>query len=259
MIALHGKVEDTQQRIDDLTLSQKDLLSGQKEILKHVLALAAANDHIKPALPPPYSSVFRGDMTRSTHGHLREPQVGTKAIAKVELPPDRLGKYCVPWCSCRCHTPSSLNSPLRSLKDVVGAVTISHSGLPGLTKECDEKRCKRRVSPKLSVSYDFPRFIMQRRFVLSYTFSNLAGPEIRVRLPRVVDWTSPVWNQATAGNVMAVESLFRSGLASPWDVSPVGGNLLHVCLRPHCRFSKTVLTSQSMPPITGIRKCADFS
>ncbi len=29
---------------------------------------------------------------------------------------------------------------------------------------------------------------------------------------------------------MAVSELFKNGLASPWDVSPVGGNLLHVSL-----------------------------
>ena len=229
LVPLDGKFEE-------FSATQKAIASKQDEILQYVLALATESRPSGPQRPPSYSSAVKDDMTRNRPAAPREPKQDSTAITRIPLPPDRLGKYCVPWCSCRCHTASSLNSS-RAIKNIVGSFTISHSGLPYFTKECNEKRCRRKVSSKVNVSYHFPPAILQRKLELSYSFSALAGPEIRVRLPRVVDWTSPVWQHATVGNVMAVESLFRNGLASPWDVSPLGGNLLHVCAQLNRTFT----------------------
>lgn len=62
---------------------------------------------------------------------------------------------------------------------------------------------------------------------MSFSFQDLAGPELRVRLPRVVDWTSPIWKSAVEGDVQTINTLFDTGKASPWDVTIIGGNLLH--------------------------------
>ncbi|MCJ1282847.1 hypothetical protein MMC26_002173 [Xylographa opegraphella] len=59
------------------------------------------------------------------------------------------------------------------------------------------------------------------------SFADLRGPELMVKLPRVVDWTSPVWRPAIDGNENAIKDLFARGEASPWDMNPIGGSVLH--------------------------------
>lgn len=215
--------------MDALANGQRDILATQQQIFDYLKSTCVVSNGIgrRPTLPPSYDATISQDMTRHTLASLREPQPGIKDIGLLQLPTDEIGKYCRPWCSCTCHTPASINS-YRGLKNVFGAVTITHSGLPGLSRRnCSEKHCRRIAAPKVRFQYEFPRLLWQRRIDIMYS-SAIFGPEVRIKLPRVVDWTSPVWQQATLGNVAAVRTLFRQGLASPWDVSPLGGNLLHV-------------------------------
>ena len=65
---------------------------------------------------------------------------------------------------------------------------------------------------------------------MSMSFADLRGPELMVKLPRVVAWTSPVWRPAIDGNDLAIKDLFARGEASPWDMNPIGGSVLHVSL-----------------------------
>ena len=46
-------------------------------------------------------------------------------------------------------------------------------------------------------------------------------------MPRIVDWSSKLWGYGISGNLGGIQNLYTSGIASPWDVSPLGGSLLH--------------------------------
>ena len=228
MVAIHSSIKSLNSEIVDLSSSQKGVLATQQEILQYVLSLTAKARDSEPSLPPSYHSIVKNSMTRNLPETVTKPIAGLQNSVQSSLASSKLEKYCTAWCSCCCHAQSSIDSPLRSLSSFIGARSISYSGLPGIARGCNEKLCRGKSSPSLRVSYDFPRAIAQRRLMFSCTFSMLAGPELRVRLPRVVDWTSPLWPLTITNNVTAVRTLFANGLASPWDVSPLGGNLLHV-------------------------------
>ena len=61
------------------------------------------------------------------------------------------------------------------------------------------------------------------------------GPEINVKLPRTVDWISPLFKNAAEGHNDEIDRLIRNGSVSPWDVTPIGGSALHVGLLPYER------------------------
>ncbi|KAL9112644.1 MAG: hypothetical protein Q9227_003215 [Pyrenula ochraceoflavens] len=50
------------------------------------------------------------------------------------------------------------------------------------------------------------------------------------------------------GNVNAIQDLFSRGVASPWDVNPIGGSMLHYAA-DHKKFElcKLLLTSGADP------------
>lgn len=175
---------------------------------------------------PIHPAVQALTMTRRKVNQHANPNQRPRPLVHVPPSEQLKTKYCRAWCSCHCHRPSSFQS-LAAVKNVFGSLHVSHSGLLGRS-ECNEKHCRRSASPNLSMIYRPPVAWFQRCITMSVTFAGLAGPEFRVKLPRMVDWTSPVWNYAVCGDLQGLDSLFKNGLASPWDVSPVGGNLLHV-------------------------------
>ena len=150
-------------------------------------------------------------------------------VAKAIKQPASSQKYCAAWCSCQCHKRQSLKSA-KLVQNVFGSLSVSWSGIPKLVKACDQHACRRRSDPTLSVTYRFPQALVQRVMCLSMSYATMCGPELRVRLPRVVDWTSPVWRPAIDGDVATMRALFEKGEASPWDVNPMGGSILHVSL-----------------------------
>jgi hypothetical protein len=194
------------------TIDQRSSITVSGDILVHIGA--AQSQSVSP-------------MTVKKPTSLADSNGRNTNLAKISIPADSLGKYCKPWCSCKCHNATTLETP-KSVQCAFGSLTLTHKGLLGLMAACDQTQCRRKIAPRMTVTYRFARSWLQRKFV-SCTISTLAGPELSVKLPRMVDWTSPVWQHATAGNVSAVKALWQNGLASPWDVSPCGGNLLHVC------------------------------
>lgn len=153
--------------------------------------------------------------------------IDAPSVSDLRIPHDITGRFCDPWCSCSCHRSTSLHLP-QGWQHAFGALSISYKGLPGASAACSQSSCRRRATPSVKMSYRFPAALLQRKLMMSWTFSPRNGPESSTKLPRVVDWTSPVWQHATAGNVREMVGLFDKGLASPYDISPVGGNLLHV-------------------------------
>lgn len=63
---------------------------------------------------------------------------------------------------------------------------------------------------------------------ISATFDSIRGPQLHVRLPRVVECHSPLWQYAQRGDIGSMQKLFSSREASPFDVNPRGESALHV-------------------------------
>ena len=162
----------------------------------------------------------------------RKPQVSTstklEAEAELEQPMQVYAKkstaLCKSWCSCACHTKSVVRVKQPSL---VGSFSLAYSGLPWITAKCSEKACRSRSVPSVAVTVQFPAWFWKRYLSTSFCYTNLRGPEVNIKVPRIVDWTSGIWGLGLRGNIVAIQEMFSAGTASPWDVQGLGGSLLH--------------------------------
>lgn len=137
--------------------------------------------------------------------------------------PTPIGKQgCADWCSCRCHTRSTLGSPW-VLKTFLGQLFVeSVSSGPS----CNEHGCRRSDRSSWKMTYYLPQFLMNRYLDFTVHHSPLDGPNLSVRMPRVVEWHHKLFRYANMGDVEAIQKLFSEGKASPYDVNPRGSNAL---------------------------------
>ena len=134
---------------------------------------------------------------------------------------------CERWCSCACHVQGSFRYPAW-MRSVVGGLFVGYAGIPVFTPPCSETSCKQRSVPFIEVTYHFPTWLLSRVWSLNFRLSSHGGPELSLRMPRMVDWSTPLWKASTAGDIPAIQRLFASGKASPLDVNPFGQTALHV-------------------------------
>lgn len=137
--------------------------------------------------------------------------------------PTPLGKQgCAEWCSCRCHTRSTVGSPW-VLKTFLGQLFVeSVSSGPS----CNEHGCRRSDKFSWKMTYHLPQFLMNRYLDFTVHHSPVNGPNLSVRMPRVVGWQHKLFRYVNMGNVQAIQKLFSEGKASPYDVNPRGSNAL---------------------------------
>ena len=60
--------------------------------------------------------------------------------------------------------------------------------------------------------------------VLEMTY--LDGPELLLRVPRILPWTHLLWRYSIYGDLKAVQRMFADRIASPHDIDPAGRNAL---------------------------------
>ena len=75
--------------------------------------------------------------------------------------------------------------------------------------------------------YQFPKYIMSRYISVFMQYSALSGPELLLRVPRMVSWSHLLWIYATNGELLAIQKLFAEGKASPFDLNPQGSSALY--------------------------------
>ncbi|KAL8695208.1 MAG: hypothetical protein Q9218_000246 [Villophora microphyllina] len=154
---------------------------------------------------------------------------------------------CVDWCSCKCHTRSTVKSPW-TFKCCLGQLFVESASTG---PQCNEKACRRWPMSTTTVTYYLPRFLMSRyiRFVVQH--NPLDGPNLSLRLPRVMDWQHELWKHANVGDVQAVQSLFSEGKASPFDVNPRGCNaLIYAAAHGNPRLAQILLQAGADPELT---------
>ena len=189
-----------------------------------------------------------------THQNL-PPNPGTLCI-RTEMHSFRL---CKKWCSCCCHAQQSVRFP-RALRNMIGLLFVGYSGIPILTPSCNEKRCLKRSSPSMHVSYYFPTWLLSRVLNVTASFKAFDGPQLTLNVPRVVDWWHPLWRPAYENNVGAIQTLFSEGLASPFVIGVYGQSALHVgrlALSARANFC-TFLTKLQYAAMNGHIECCKF-
>ncbi|MCJ1311186.1 hypothetical protein MMC25_004857 [Agyrium rufum] len=67
-----------------------------------------------------------------------------------------------------------------------------------------------------------PSWFVKRAFVTSFRLTSLSGPEVTLKVARIVPDTSPVFQLARASNIQGMKYLFENSLTSPYDI---GGGL----------------------------------
>ena len=161
-------------------------------------------------------------MTRNTPGARRTNKIQHNTDP-MQIYANKSIIACDALCSCVCHAKRTLR--LTQL-NVIGSISISYGALPWTATNCDQKSCRNRSVPTLAWRFQFPAWLWKRCLLSSFSYSSIRGPEINVRLPRTVSWSS-MWRLGLDGNLAGIQDLFSQGLASPWDVQALGGSLLH--------------------------------
>lgn len=155
-----------------------------------------------------------------------KPQATTSLESKqpMQVFAKKSTAMCKDWCSCACHVKTVLRVKQPNL---VGSFSLAYSGLPWVTADCDQKSCRSRSVPSVAVTVQFPAWFWKRYLSTSFCYTSLRGPEVNLKIPRIVDWTSKLWGYGLRGNIQALQKIFSTGAASPWDIQPIGGSVLH--------------------------------
>jgi hypothetical protein len=170
--------------------------------------------------------------TKAFHhnGHILFDSSKLTAISAVGIRTAQFPRsVCKPWCSCVCHERGQIRTP-HFLERIIGSLFIGYSGLPILTKPCNQTSCHLRAQPTSTVTYFFPQWFMSRALSLTMASTPLAGPVMSLKVHRMVPGDAAIFDYAMSGDVERMKSLFLNGLASPHDVSMQSGvTPLHVC------------------------------
>ena len=153
---------------------------------------------------------------------------------------------CEGYCSCRCHQAYALQTP-GVVKRFFGSLFVGYNGIPSLTPRCNEKNCRKQLTPTVRISYYFPGWLLNRmlQFALSGRFAD--DPRISLSMPQVVTDNSEVFVCAVQGNLDGMRSLFEQGAASPLDVGVgTGRTALHVSILRNSYYIQALISLNSM-------------
>ncbi|KAL9004945.1 MAG: hypothetical protein Q9188_002264 [Gyalolechia gomerana] len=154
---------------------------------------------------------------------------------------------CVDWCSCCCHTYSKREFPW-VLKSFLGNLVVEQAtnGPP-----CNEHGCRRSAISSVKLTYHLPTFLMRRYLRFAVYHNPLDGPNISIRLPRVMEWQHKLFKYAVVGDVRAIQNLFTDGDASPYDVNPRGCNaLIYAAAHGNPQLGRFLLQAGADPELT---------
>lgn len=160
-------------------------------------------------------------MTRLQRNNLRE------ATTAVSVCGPESNSHCKAWCSCLCHLNGVIRIKNPFSKAVGGSFSLAYSGLPYIRADCNQKSCCSRSQPSVYMTIQFPSWLWQRCVAPSMDCSPLAGPDLNVRMPRVVGFDSKFWRCGPTSDIGAIQKLYPARMTSPMEVSPLGGNAFH--------------------------------
>ena len=184
----------------------------------------------------PNSSISRLQENQVQPNGLSEPAVmeinsqqELSSLINIRTKAISLRVSCSSWCSCVCHAKRSLRFS-RRLRNIIGVLFVGYSGLPVITPPCNEKKCRQRSAPTIEITYYFPTWFLSRALSFSASLTAQMGPELILKMPRMVGWDSPVWRLSRIDDRPRLQGLLGSGEASPYDINEYGQSALHVCI-----------------------------
>ncbi|KAJ5577124.1 ankyrin repeat-containing domain protein [Penicillium sp. DV-2018c] len=130
---------------------------------------------------------------------------------------------CRTGCPCSSHVQQRTTSPTL-LNRVFGQLFVGYAGLPIFSPKCDLNACRKSRASQVSLEYWFPLAFLSStilRFQLGYQ-PNI-GTLLQLDTLRRVPDTAQCVSFALNGDIDGLKYLFKSGLASPRDVSTTRG------------------------------------
>ncbi len=233
-----------------------DQLSSIVGMMTPIQSLQEPSSSTNLTLDPAYGGVTVSPPT--INSNFNQAQKGNVAIGSLPLGSSRLREdgqthqselvqdlfhnlatqKCETLCSCVCHTRSVIKSPW-ILETIIGRINIQYVGR---RPACNEFHCRRLPECSFRVVYQFPKYVLSRYISMVMHNTPLSGPELLLRMPRMVSWSHMLWKYANNGELMAIQKLFAEGKASPYDVNPMGSSALwYTVNRRHCQLAQFLL------------------
>ena len=129
-------------------------------------------------------------------------------------------RRCSGSCMCTCHHRRSKETP-HFLKRFFGILFLGYTGFPLITPPCDIHACIRR--PTAVITYFFPSWLITRVFLMVMRVSLHDGPQISIRVPRVISGSSKIFYSAKIGDVDSIKEILQQRIGSPFDVDYFSG------------------------------------
>ena len=216
-------------RFEMIEFSLQELSSGQQTILNEITQLPLSSDPARD--PRPCKSSQEDDEDSISQISTASVQPGNPLGSAEPANAQQVSRLttptfsewqCKPWCACLCHRRHLWHMP-KSLRTFLGDLQLYYSGAFWGGPACTESMCRRPSTPNTNVTYSFPAWLAARAVMVE-----LGGPSFCLRAVAVVPEDAPIMVFARTGNVEGIQTLFKSRLASPFDVDPDGWTPLTV-------------------------------
>ena len=135
---------------------------------------------------------------------------------------------CPVTCTCNCHQTWKIASP-KGLRRLFGHSKIEGAEVPFFKAACSLQSCKGKRATFINIMFFLPTMIAARMISLWFTSSPFYGPELLLRVPRVMRADAPAYRAISDGRLDAVKRSLSAGDFKPWDVDYTGRSLIAVC------------------------------
>ena len=140
----------------------------------------------------------------------------------------QIKSVCPPACTCNCHKFWRVYSPWR-LRKLFGYSKIEGAEIPFFKGACSLRSCKGKRAMFIKINFLLPSMMAARMISLWFTSSPLYGPELLLRIPRVLRPDTPAYLAIVQGDLDTVKRSVSAGDFKPWDLDHSGRSLILVC------------------------------
>lgn len=132
---------------------------------------------------------------------------------------------CAIDCACKCHVSRRLGAS-GTLAKIFGRGCIQTAGSFILGIQCDTESCGALTAPRISVQYLLPQWLASRMIFVWLTSSPPCGPELLLRVPRVVSDSNAAFGAVVNLDFESLKLALTNGDCTSYDVDQYGDNLL---------------------------------
>ena len=221
-------LQNTQQRI---AMTQAQRLTEHEVAVKEPIAqLLVAQQRLELKLDVIKARYIADNAESQTRAGI-SPNFTTRSSVDRNLTPSRVQITtsvtrwrCAYSCTCSCHRHSRPNKRSPNILDrFIGVLFVGYLGLPKISGQCNDKDCIQQLSATVLITYFFPRWLLARAMILVLKLSSVHGPELNLRIPRIVSHTSRIFQCAGKGDVDGMKEILDRGLGSPMDIDITNG------------------------------------